>query len=407
MNPKVSIVIPVYNGEDYMKEAIDSALTQTYDNCEIIVVNDGSTDHTDMIAKSYGHKIRYFSKDNGGVSSALNVGIENMEGEYFAWLSHDDIYYPNKIQKQLQVLQNVGDMKAPLYGSADALLMPERQVRPPYPDYRFSLKERQKGIFPVLFGLINGCTVLIHKSHFERVGRFDEKLLTAQDVDMWFRIFRNQQVVYVEEPLIQYRFHEAQGSKVIKEFRSNCQEIQMSMIERLDKREIDEIFGGAYKFYFDMMRMAEDVKWENCFEKLYQLFLNSEEPGQNNGFFCNFEKEKRGLLILYCAGKNGRRLLKELAFRGIHVDFFADGNCELWGRDIEGVTCIPPEKLRKDDCIIVTKDYPEEIVEGLKKEGYIHVESYEKVVREVYRSIPNKILVEKYVEERYREIWQK
>ena len=66
MNPKVSIVIPVYNGENYMKEAIDSALAQTYDNCEIIVVNDGSTDHTDMIAKSYGHKIRYFSKDNGG-----------------------------------------------------------------------------------------------------------------------------------------------------------------------------------------------------------------------------------------------------------------------------------------------------------------------------------------------------
>ena len=398
MNPKVSIVIPVYNGENYMKEAIDSALAQTYDNCEIIVVNDGSTDHTDMIAKSYGHKIRYFSKDNGGVSSELNVGIEKMEGEYFAWLSHDDIYYLNKIQKQLQALQNAGNMKAPLYGSADALLMPERQVRHPYPDYRFFLEERQKGIFPVLFGLVNGCTVLIHKSHFERVGRFDEKLLTAQDVDMWFRIFRNQQVVYVEEPLIQYRFHEAQGSKLIKEFRSNCQEIQMSMIERLDKSEIDEIFGGAYKFYFDMMRMAEDVKWERCFEKLYQLFLDSEEPKQNNRILCNFGKENKGLLILYCAGKNGRRLLKELAFRGIHADFFADGNCELWGKNIEGVKCIPPGEMEKNDYIIVTKDYPGKIVEGLKKEGYIHIESYEKIAREVYRSIPDK----KNVQEFYR-----
>ena len=80
MNPKVSIVIPVYNGEDYVNEAIDSALAQTYENCEVIVVNDGSTDNTEAIVKTYGNKIRYFSKENGGVSSALNVGIEHMEG---------------------------------------------------------------------------------------------------------------------------------------------------------------------------------------------------------------------------------------------------------------------------------------------------------------------------------------
>ena len=71
MNPKVSIIIPIYNGEKYMNEAIDSALSQTYDNCEIIVINDGSTDHTEAIAKSYGDKIRYFYKENGGVSTAL------------------------------------------------------------------------------------------------------------------------------------------------------------------------------------------------------------------------------------------------------------------------------------------------------------------------------------------------
>lgn len=68
MGPKVSIVIPVYNGTNYMKDAIDSALNQTYKNCEVIVVNDGSTDHgaTARLAKSYGNKIRYFEKENGG-----------------------------------------------------------------------------------------------------------------------------------------------------------------------------------------------------------------------------------------------------------------------------------------------------------------------------------------------------
>ena len=91
-NPKVSIVIPVYNGEDYLAYAIDSALSQTYENKEIVVINDGSTDNTDEICKSYGDKIRYFVKKNGGVASALNLAIEKMDGEYFSWLSHDDAY---------------------------------------------------------------------------------------------------------------------------------------------------------------------------------------------------------------------------------------------------------------------------------------------------------------------------
>jgi glycosyltransferase involved in cell wall biosynthesis len=76
-NPKVSIIIPVYNGSNFLKEAIDSAIAQTYKNIEIIVINDGSSDNgaTEKIAKSYGDKIRYFKKENGGVATALNLGI--------------------------------------------------------------------------------------------------------------------------------------------------------------------------------------------------------------------------------------------------------------------------------------------------------------------------------------------
>lgn len=80
-NPKVSIVIPVYNGSNYVRDAIDSALAQTYGNVEVIVVNDGSDDDgkTDEICRSYGKKIRYFKKKNGGVATALNKGIERSE----------------------------------------------------------------------------------------------------------------------------------------------------------------------------------------------------------------------------------------------------------------------------------------------------------------------------------------
>ena len=102
-NPLVTIVIPVYNGANYLNESISSALEQTYKNIEIIVVNDGSTDdgETEKIALSYGDKIKYLSKPNGGVSSALNLCIENMKGEWLSWLSHDDLYYPTKVEEEV------------------------------------------------------------------------------------------------------------------------------------------------------------------------------------------------------------------------------------------------------------------------------------------------------------------
>lgn len=108
--PLASIVIPVYNGADYLKEAVDSALGQTYPNCEVIVVNDGSADggRTERAALSYGDRIRYFSKENGKVSTALNLGLKNMRGEYFAWLSHDDVFYADKIEKQIQAMERSG-----------------------------------------------------------------------------------------------------------------------------------------------------------------------------------------------------------------------------------------------------------------------------------------------------------
>lgn len=92
--PMISIIIPVYNGSNYLRDAIDSAIAQTYSNKEIIVVNDGSKDygHTEAICLTYADKIRYFHKENSGVASALNLGIANMRGEYFTWLAHDDFF---------------------------------------------------------------------------------------------------------------------------------------------------------------------------------------------------------------------------------------------------------------------------------------------------------------------------
>jgi glycosyltransferase involved in cell wall biosynthesis len=109
-NPLVSIIIPTYNGSNYMKYAIDSALAQTYANVEVVVVNDGSCDDgkTDEIAKSYGGKIVYINREqNMGIAYTLNEGVGAMSGEYFAWLSHDDVYLQNKIEAHVHFLTGI------------------------------------------------------------------------------------------------------------------------------------------------------------------------------------------------------------------------------------------------------------------------------------------------------------
>ena len=194
-NPKVSIIIPVYNGSNFLADAIDSALAQTYENIEILVVNDGSTDDgaTERIAKSYGDRVRYFWKENGGVSSALNCGIRNMSGEWFSWLSHDDLYTPDKIQCSVNLLRNFdGDLKEVIAYTSGYLVRENRSV---IKSFKLFFKEGRlySGVeaanIMAQCGTLCGCCLLIPKTAFDVVGCFDETLRYSQDSLMWYSLF--------------------------------------------------------------------------------------------------------------------------------------------------------------------------------------------------------------------------
>lgn len=207
INPLVSIVIPVYNGSNYLAEAVDSALAQTYKNIEIVVVNDGSNDEgaTEKVAKSYGDKIRYFSKENGGVSSALNLGIENMKGDYFSWLSHDDLYKPEKIEKQVSLIENENDIIL-----CSGFLIDENDNRMRYKSKlikgRFNGREL---FFEFIKGYsLNGLGFLIPKKVFNKAGKFDESMRYLQDLDLWLRIMHFDYIfVCQDEMLVKGRVH--------------------------------------------------------------------------------------------------------------------------------------------------------------------------------------------------------
>ena len=214
--PKVSIVIPVYNGSKYLSESIDSALTQTYENIEVIVVNDGSTDHnkTEHVALSYGSKIGYFQKENGGVASALNYGIKKMTGEYFSWLSHDDVYFPYKIERQIKRLRELNNKQCVLY--CDFEIIDKKS------NYTGELKIRadisNNSLLAILSTSIHGCATLIPKRIIDSVGFFNESLKTTQDNDMLFRIFRaGFEFQHIPEILIKIRSHPEQESVVLKD----------------------------------------------------------------------------------------------------------------------------------------------------------------------------------------------
>src|SRR5437867_7033177 len=104
-DPKVSVVIPVYNQGGYLREALDSVIAQTYRETEIIVVDDGSTDNTPSVMASYGDRIIGLHKANGGGASAINLGTKIARGKWIAWLSADDLWEPNKLSRQLQVVE--------------------------------------------------------------------------------------------------------------------------------------------------------------------------------------------------------------------------------------------------------------------------------------------------------------
>jgi glycosyltransferase involved in cell wall biosynthesis len=234
--PKVTIVIPVYNGKDFLREAIDSALSQTYPNIEIVVVNDGSNDEgaTERIALSYGDRIRYFYKPNGGVGSALNLAIEVMTGDLFSWLSHDDLYTEDKVEKEV----------AALAGKGSAIIYSDYAVFTDNPSG--AIARRLKKVAPESFRYwltaesgLHGCTLLIPRSVFIKVGGFNESLRTTQDMDLWFRIAREFSFIHIPEVLVKCRFHGAQGSRVMTPaVRAECNNLFLKFISEMDSQEI-------------------------------------------------------------------------------------------------------------------------------------------------------------------------
>ncbi len=391
--PLVSVIIPVYNGENYLQQAIDSVINQTYEKIEIIVVNDGSTDHgaTEKIALSYGSKIRYFQKENGGVATALNYGINQMEGDYFAWLSHDDIFYPEKIKKQMHALL---DSDCRITACAYEIFWDNgRKVSVPFVDF-YGKEWIEKSVFSVIQSLIQFGGVLFSKEIFNDYGYFRGDLKTTQDYEFLFRVLRKEKCIYNNECLYGIRYHDTQGSNTIDSVNDDRDEMYRMFMEELSDSEKKYLYGSVYNFYYQILLRIWpmpkiDAAKKMCIKNLIECVEDDDSPITLSNVY------------IYGAGIYGKRLLFDLRCRNVNVLGFVDSNSSLWDTEVQGIPCIPLSKLEneKQVPIIIASIYREEILGNVKAFGMQNILFKEDYDRQVLYISPGLENILKVIEE--------
>jgi len=283
--PKVSVIIPVFNGENYLREAIDSVLSQTYPRHEVIVVDDGSTDGTWALIESFGSRVEGIRKGNGGVASALNCGIKQASGDYIAWLSHDDVFLSNKLESQVELLLRAPHFKASYtdYYVIDGAGKIIGEVETPW----YPRVEAIRALFAGVY--INGSTMMIKRSCFDEVGLFSEGLRYTQDIEMWLRLLQHFEIGRVSEKLVKWRSHPTQGSRNTQLHMEETQAMFGQVFERLgvsgifpeyeEAADTPQILAKVYTWFGDTM--AFHRAWYSFAEKQYERAIDIDPSWRN------------------------------------------------------------------------------------------------------------------------------
>ncbi len=203
--PLVSVVIPNYNYARYLRQAIDSALQQTYPRVEVVVVDDGSQDDSAAVLASYGAHIKWLRQQNRGVAVARNRGAQASSSDYLAFLDADDYWLPDKLERQMALYRQDPELGLTHCGVEE------------FDDQKGRINQRRDGLEgwvarellllerPVILG--GGSGLLMPRALFEEVGGFDEHLSTSADWELFYRLAARRRVGFTPEVGVRYRFH--------------------------------------------------------------------------------------------------------------------------------------------------------------------------------------------------------
>lgn len=264
--PLVSVIMPTYNSRDYVCEAIDTILKQSYQNTEIIVV-DSSTDDTKQCVERYGDRVRYFYQKPKGVSAARNFGLRQARGSLVAFQDADDRWLPNRIEAQIRALQLFPD--APLVFSDYAMFDHSGVILPSacWPHFKLWLDRHRVAGGGLAYGrlywelmlgnCIGTCAVLAVKDMLEQFGGFDETFKTCEDLDLWLRISTEHPFLYIDQVLAEYRVHSA-GLSGPRDTRD--------MTWALDRAQVREKHLRTNVVPKDLRSRVEQLQGKDCWE---------------------------------------------------------------------------------------------------------------------------------------------
>ena len=216
--PKVSVIIPFYQGCDLLQQALDSVLNQSYSNLEIIIINDGSSEKmTDFIDK-YGGRIRYITQSNKGAATARNVGLSQALGDYIAFMDSDDIWLPTKLEKQVAFMEEIGAMMSHTgfyywFPETDKLKLIDNKADFGYVKDKFYVSMR-----------VATPSVMISKKIIDNpYYRFPEDFRNGEDTQFYRKIANDYPIALIKEPLLKVRMRKDNSYKrAISRFGTNA-----------------------------------------------------------------------------------------------------------------------------------------------------------------------------------------
>lgn len=228
------MIVPAYNAEPTLSEAVQSALSGSYPNIELIIVDDGSTDDTFAIAQTLARadaRIHLHRQPNGGVSAAFNAGLALVRGDYVARLDSDDIWHPRKIERQVDVA--LRHPRAAFIYTFVRYIDAQGRVTRDGPDQRFPLHALSRGVYESLVGANSSALML--RSTVQQIGGYDEELVSWEDLFLQLRITARAEIAYVPEYLVGYRVRpgslSADPANMIRSWRKARRKIQREFPE--------------------------------------------------------------------------------------------------------------------------------------------------------------------------------
>lgn len=218
-SPLVSVIMPTYNHARYIAEAVESVLSQSYKNFELIIIDNYSTDNTAEIVASYkDNRIKYLKfRNNGIIAASRNHGIKNSSGKYIAFLDSDDIWLPEKLELQISLMESNEEigMSYVLYSH----LLEDGSIKGVFPKSGHRLRGN---VFTSLYrkSVIANSGTVVRMELFNELGLLDEnpKLVTIEDYEMWLRVAKSRPVDYIDKALLLYRIRFDNTSNMIKSF---------------------------------------------------------------------------------------------------------------------------------------------------------------------------------------------